>query len=93
MALTGRKLTDKLYHRHTGHPGGIKTRSAGQILAGKKPEDLIVLAVQRMLPRNTLARTQLTNLKVYAGAEHPHGAQQPEPLDIGAMNSKNKRSA
>lgn len=93
VALTGRKLTDKLYHRHTGHPGGIKTRSAGQILAGKKPEDLIVLAVQRMLPRNTLARTQLTNLKVYAGAEHPHGAQQPEPLDIGAMNSKNKRSA
>ena len=93
VALTGRKLTDKLYHRHTGHPGGIKTRSAGQILAGKKPEDLIMLAVQRMLPRNTLARTQLTNLKVYAGAEHPHGAQQPEPLDIGAMNSKNKRSA
>lgn len=93
VALTGKKLTDKLYHRHTGYPGGIKTRTAGQILASKKPEDVIMLAVQRMLPRNTLARKQLTNLKVYAGTEHPHGAQQPEPLDIGAMNSKNKRSA
>lgn len=93
VALTGKKLTDKLYHRHTGYPGGIKTRTARQILSGKKPEDVIMLAVQRMLPRNTLARKQLTNLKVYAGTEHPHGAQQPEPLDIGAMNSKNKRSA
>jgi large subunit ribosomal protein L13 len=93
VALTGRKLTDKVYYRHTGHPGGIKARTAGQILGGKKPEDVIMLAVQRMLPRNTLARHQLTNLKVYAGAEHPHAAQQPEPLDVGAMNSKNKRSA
>jgi large subunit ribosomal protein L13 len=93
VALTGRKLTDKIYYRHTGHPGGIKARTAGQILKGNKPEDVIVLAVQRMLPRNTLARKQLTNLKVYAGTEHPHGAQQPAPLDIGAMNSKNKRSA
>jgi large subunit ribosomal protein L13 len=93
VALTGRKLTDKVYYRHTGHPGGIKGRTAGQILGGKKPEDVIMLAVQRMLPRNTLARHQLTNLKVYAGAEHPHAAQQPEPLDIGAMNPKNKRSA
>jgi large subunit ribosomal protein L13 len=93
VALTGRKLTDKVYYRHTGHPGGIKSRTAGQILAGKKPEDVVMLAVQRMLPRNTLARKQLTNLKVYAGAEHPHAAQAPEPLDVGAMNAKNKRSA
>ncbi len=93
VALTGRKLTDKVYYRHTGYPGGIKARTAGQILKGNRPEDVIVLAVQRMLPRNTLARKQLTNLKVYAGAEHPHAAQAPEPLDIGAMNAKNKRSA
>jgi large subunit ribosomal protein L13 len=93
VALTGKKMSDKIYYWHTGHPGGIKERSAAQILGGKKPQDVILLAVKRMLPRNTLARTQLSNLKVYAGAEHPHGAQQPEVLDIGAMNSKNKRSA
>ena len=93
IALTGKKMSDKSYYWHTGHPGGIKERTAAQILGGKKPQDVILLAVKRMLPRNTLARTQLSNLKVYAGAEHPHGAQQPEVLDIGAMNSKNKRSA
>lgn len=93
VALTGKKLTDKVYYRHTGYPGGIKSRTAGEILEGKKPEDVILKAVQRMLPRNKLARTQLGNLKVYAGPEHPHGAQQPESLDIGSMNSKNKRSA
>jgi len=93
VALTGKKMSDKIYYWHTGHPGGIKERSAAQILGGKKPQDVILLAVKRMLPRNTLARTQLSNLKVYAGTEHPHGAQQPEVLDIGAMNSKNKRSA
>ena len=82
VALTGRKLTDKVYYRHTGYPGGIKARTAGQILKGNRPEDVIVLAVQRMLPRNTLARKQLTNLKVYAGAEHPHTAQQPQNLEI-----------
>ena len=89
VALTG----DKVYYRHTGYPGGIKSRTAGEILTGKKPQDVILMAVQRMLPRNKLARTQLGNLKVYAGTEHPHEAQQPEALDIGAMNSKNKRSA
>ena len=93
VALTGKKMSDKMYYRHTGHPGGIKERTAAQILGGKKPQDVILIAVKSMLPRNTLARTQLSNLKVYAGAEHPHGAQQPEVLDIGAMNSKNKRSA
>ncbi len=93
IALTGKKLSDKIYYRHTGYPGGIKSRSAGQILEGKKPEEVIVKAVQRMLPRNKLARTQIGNLKVYAGEEHPHVAQQPESLDVAAMNSKNKRSA
>jgi len=93
IALTGKKLSDKIYYRHTGYPGGIKSRTAGQILEGNKPEEVIIKAVQRMLPRNKLARTQIGNLKVYAGAEHPHVAQQPESLDVAAMNSKNKRSA
>jgi len=93
VALTGRKMTDKVYYRHTGYPGGIKSRTPQKILEGKKPADVIYLAVQRMLPRNKLARTQLGNLKVYAGPSHPHEAQKPEPLDIAAMNPKNKRSA
>ena len=93
VALTGKKRTDKVYYRHTGYPGGIRSRTAGAILDGKKPQDVVLLAVQRMLPRNKLARKQLSNLKVYAGTEHPHEAQNPEALDIGAMNSKNKRSA
>ncbi len=93
VALTGKKLTDKIYYRHTGYPGGIKSRTAKQILQGKKPTDVIYLAVQRMLPKNKLARTQFSNLKVFAGPSHPHEAQKPEPLDIAAMNPKNKRSA
>jgi len=93
IALTGKKLSDKIYYRHTGYPGGIKSRTAGQILEGNKPEEVIIKAVQRMLPRNKLARTQIGNLKVYAGENHPHVAQQPESLDVAAMNSKNKRSA
>ena len=93
VALTGKKRSDKVYYRHTGYPGGIKSRTAGQILEGKTPQDVVLLAVQRMLPKNKLARQQLGNLKVYAGTEHPHDAQNPEPLDIAAMNPKNKRSA
>lgn len=93
VALTGKKRTDKVYYRHTGYPGGIRSRTAGAILDGKKPQDVVLLAVQRMLPRNKLARKQLSNLKVYAGTEHPHEAQNPEALDVAAMNSKNKRSA
>lgn len=93
VALTGKKRTDKIYYRHTGYPGGIKSRTAGQILEGGKPEEVIIKAVQRMLPRNKLARTQIRNLKVFAGGEHTHAAQQPEPLDVAAMNRKNKRSA
>jgi large subunit ribosomal protein L13 len=93
VALTGKKRTDKIYYRHTGYPGGIKSRTAEQILEGKKPQDVVLKAVQRMLPKNKLARTQIGNLKVYAGTEHPHAAQNPEPLDVAAMNAKNKRSA
>jgi large subunit ribosomal protein L13 len=93
VALTGKKMTDKVYYRHTGYPGGIKSRTPQKILEGKKPADVIYLAVQRMLPKNKLARTQLSNLKVFAGPSHPHEAQKPEPMDIAAMNPKNKRSA
>jgi large subunit ribosomal protein L13 len=90
--LTGNKREDKTYYWHTGYPGGIKSRTAAQILDGKHPERIVIKAVQRMLPKNTLARKQMTNLRVYAGPEHPHEAQNPKVLDIAAMNPKNKRS-
>jgi large subunit ribosomal protein L13 len=93
VRLTGRKWTDKLYYRHTGYPGGIKSRSAGEILGGGHPERVIEKAVQRMLPRGPLGRQQLGKLKIYAGPAHPHEAQTPEALDVAAMNPKNKRSA
>ena len=92
VKLTGRKEDNKKYHWHTGYPGGIKERTAGQIRAGKFPERLVEKAVQRMMPRGPLGRAQLGKLKVYAGTEHPHQAQQPETLDIAARNPKNKRS-
>ncbi len=91
--LTGKKLSDKIYYRHTGYPGGIKSRTAGDILSGKQPENVILKAVERMLPRSKLARQQMSNLRVYAGGEHPHEAQNPEVLDVASMNEKNKRSA
>lgn len=93
VQLTGRKLADKKYYWHTGYPGGIKDRSAGQILSGKYPERVVEKAVERMLPKGILGRQQLKKLHVYAGTEHKHEAQQPEALDVAAMNSKNKRSA
>ncbi|MDR3579345.1 MAG: 50S ribosomal protein L13 [Oryzomonas sp.] len=79
IALTGRKLDDKVYYRHTGFPGGLKEITAGKLLE-KKPEDLIRKAVKGMLPKNKLARHMLKKLKVYAGASHPHDAQQPKNL-------------
>lgn len=91
--LTGKKLKDKVYYRHTGHPGGIKGVTAGKIIAGEHPERVIIKAVERMITRNTLGRQQMTNLRVYAGAEHPHAAQNPKFLDVAALNPKNKRSA
>ena len=93
IQLTGKKRSDKIYYRHTGHPGGIKSRTAGQILEGKFPERVVTKAVQRMLPGGPLSRQQMTNLRVYAGAEHPHEAQNPEVVDVKSMNSKNTRSA
>lgn len=92
VRLTGKKLADKVYHWHTGHPGGIKERTAGQILEGRHPERVIEKAVERMVPRGPLGRQQMRNLRVYAGAEHPHEAQAPTVLDIGAENPKNRRS-
>jgi large subunit ribosomal protein L13 len=91
VALTGRKREDKRYYWHTGYIGGIKERTARQVLEGKFPERVVEKAVERMMPDGPLARQQLKNLRVYAGAEHPHTAQQPETLDVGALNSKNKK--
>src|ERR1700754_2855585 len=90
VVLTGRKREKKVYYHHTGFIGGIKERTAKSILEGKHPERVVEKAVGRMLPRGPLARVQLGNLRVYPGAEHPHAAQQPEALDVGAMNRKNK---
>ena len=93
VVLTGRKREKKVYHHHTGFIGGIKERTARSILEGKFPERIVEKAIERMLPRGPLARVQLGNLRVYAGPDHPHAAQNPEKLDVGAMNRKNKRSA
>ena len=93
VRLTGNKLSAKTYYWHTGYPGGIKNRRAGQILEGAYPERVILKAVERMIPRGPLGRQQMKTLRVYAGTEHPHEAQQPEALDVAAMNPKNKRSA
>jgi large subunit ribosomal protein L13 len=93
VVLTGRKVEQKIYRKHTGYIGGIKERSAKAILDGRFPERIVEKAVERMLPRGPLGRRQLGNLRVYANAEHPHAAQQPEQIDIAAMNRKNKRSA
>jgi len=93
VRLTGKKRSDKVYYRHTGYPGGIRSRTAGQVLDGGHPERVIEMAVRRMVPKGPLGRQQMRKLHVYAGTEHPHAAQQPAPLDVAAMNPKNKRSA
>jgi len=93
IVFTGNKRADKEYYWHTGYPGGIKSRTAEKILEGKHPERVLQKAVERMLPKGPLARKQLKNLKVYAGAEHPHAAQNPVQLDVAALNPKNARSA
>ena len=93
VVLTGRKVDQKVYYHHTGFIGGIKERSAKSILAGRFPERIVEKAVERMLPRGPLARVQLGHLRVYKGPDHPHAAQQPEPLDVAVLNRKNMRSA
>jgi len=93
IQMTGKKRTDKIYYWHTGHPGGIKQRTAGEILEGAHPERVLTKAIQRMLPGGPLSRQQMTNLRIYAGTDHGHEAQNPEVVDIKSMNSKNTRSA
>ncbi len=93
VQMSGKKRSDKIYYWHTGHPGGIKQRTAGQILEGKFPERVLEKAIKRMLPGGPLSRQQMSNLRVYAGAQHPHEAQNPEVLDVASMNPKNTRSA
>ena len=93
IVLTGNKRADKVYYWHTGYPGGIKERSAEKILDGKHPERVLQKVVERMVPRGPLGRKQMKNLRIYAGAEHPHEAQNPEKLDVAALNAKNARSA
>ena len=93
IVLSGRKVEQKIYYKYSGFIGGLKERSAKAILAGRFPERIVEKAVERMLPRGPLGRRQLGNLRVYPHAEHPHAAQQPQALDVGAMNRKNKRSA
>lgn len=94
IKLTGKKRDADIFYWHTGHPGGIKQRSKGEILDGAHPERVVEKAVQRMLPKESpLARAQFKKLHVYAGTEHPHEAQKPEVLDIAGKNAKNKRSA
>ena len=93
VRLTSRKREEKTFYWHTGYPGGIKSETARRTLEGKHPERLLFRAVKRMMPGGPLTRKQLTNLRVFAGAAHPHEGQQPETLDVAAMNAKNTRAA
>jgi large subunit ribosomal protein L13 len=93
IVLTGKKRENKIYRHHTGYIGGIKERSARSILEGKFPQRIVEKAVERMLPRGPLGRVQLGNLRVYSGPHHPHAAQNPESLDVAALNRKNTRTA
>src|SRR3954465_10390751 len=81
ISVTGNKRAEKLYHRHSGYPGGLKSRTLNDMLE-RRPEEVIRLAVKGMLPRNRLARKQITKLKVYAGPDHPHAAQKPKPMAL-----------
>ena len=92
VRLTGRnKGAQSIFYWHTGYPGGIKERSANELLGGKHPHRVIENAVRRMLPRGPMGRQVFGNMRVYAGSHHPHEAQQPETLDVAALNPKNKR--
>ena len=89
IKFTGKKFKDKKYYRHTGHPGGIKELTPEKMLEKNKPGEYLKLAVKRMLPGGVLGRKQLTKVKIYAGENHPHSAQNPKILDLGKLNSKN----
>ena len=89
IKFTGKKFNKKKYYRHTGHPGGIK-ETTPSILMIKKPEEVLKLAVKRMLPGGPLAKKQLSKLKIYKGKSHPHDVQNPKIIDFGKISSKNK---
>lgn len=93
VLFTANKAQKKLYYRHTGYPGGIKEIRADKVLEGRFPERVLEKAIERMVPRGPLGRQQLRNLRVFKGTEHPHVAQNPEILDVGSMNRKNKVAA
>jgi large subunit ribosomal protein L13 len=92
IKLTGKKMDDSMFYYHTGYAGGIKSRSFKDRLDGKNPQSVVEKAIERMITRGPLQRQQMKNLYVYAGPEHPHTAQQPKSLDVGALNSKNRRA-
>ena len=89
IKFTGKKFLNKKYHRHTGHPGGIKVSSPSTLSEKNKTEEILKLAVKRMLPGGPLAKKQLTKLKIYDGEKHPHANQNPEFVDFGKLNKKN----
>jgi large subunit ribosomal protein L13 len=93
VRFTGKKMTDKVYYKHTGHPGGIKETTPAKILEGKFPERVLEKAVERMIPRGPLGRDQMRALRIYSGTEHPHAGQSPKVLDVASMNRKNKVGA
>jgi len=93
VQFTGKKRTDKVYYKHTGYPGGLKEVTADKILDGRFPERVLEKAVERMIPRGPLGRQQMRNLRIFAGSEHPHAAQNPEVLDVAALSRKNKVGA
>ena len=93
VRFTGRKATQKLYYRHTGYAGGIKEVRADKVLEGRFPERVLEKAIERMSPRGPLGRQQMRNLRIFKGSEHPHEGQNPEVLDVAAMNRKNKVGA
>jgi large subunit ribosomal protein L13 len=93
VRFTGKKLSDKIYYKHTGYVGGLKEVTAGKVLEGRFPERVLEKAVERMIPRGPLGRQQMRSLHLYNGTEHPHGGQNPEILDVAGMNRKNKVGA
>jgi large subunit ribosomal protein L13 len=93
VRFTGRKAAQKIYYKHTGYAGGIKGVTAAKVLDGRFPERVLEKAVERMIPRGPLGRDQMRNLRIFAGTDHPHVAQDPQVLDVGGMNRKNKVGA
>jgi large subunit ribosomal protein L13 len=92
VKLTGKKMDDSMFYYHTGYAGGIKSRSVKDRLTGKNPQSVVEKAIERMITRGPLQRQQMKNLYVYAGPDHPHAAQAPKSLDVGALNTKNRRA-